>query len=49
VTYTTVTTSNQILLWAEDYATENRGGWGQITMGLLKPAGLNGRSFGMLG
>jgi len=36
-------------MWAEDNANENMGGWGQITMGLLKPLGLNGRSFGMLG
>jgi hypothetical protein len=28
---------------------ENYGGWGMITMGILKVTGLNGRSFGMLG
>jgi len=49
LTYTTVTSVNQILMWAEDYTSENMGGWGQITMGLLKPMGLAGRSFGMLG
>lgn len=28
---------------------ENMGGWGAITMGLLSPVGLGGKSFGVLG